>query len=228
MKKRTLIVALGAALILLIILLFCTFLGITYWQEQSLPVYSENQTFSEQGTPIHTLTSGNMVYINGPTESFLEPIDGRWTNQMGKTPGGQKIYGPPGQSYPEYVVLKGFMFPETVYRNNSSSTVELRALRVSEIRFSANQGLAPLLKKTQDPRIIDEVLRALRNPQPVKPTQAQSQTYHIDLVSEQIPGLGYFVYVWVDENRRVFFADRFAPDNWMPAGEHFTQWAIDK
>ncbi len=227
MKKRTLIVTLGAALVLLIIL-SCTFLGVTYWQEQSLPVYSENQTFSEQGTPIHTLTSGKMVYINSPTESFLEPIDGRWTNQMGKTPGGQKIYGPPGQSFPEYIVLKGFMFPETVYRNNSSSTVELRALRVSEIRFSANQGLAPLFKKTQDPRIIDEVVRALRNPQAVKPTQAQSQTYHIDLVSEQISGLGYFVYVWVDENHRVFFADRFALDSWIPAEERFTQWVIDQ
>ncbi len=227
MKKRTLIAALGVA-VSLIILLSCTYLGVTYWQEQSLPVYSENQTFSEQGTPIHTLTSGNMVYINSTAESFLEPIDGRWTNQIGKTPGDQKIYGPPAQSSPEYVVLKGFMFPEIVYRNNSSSTVELRALRVSEIRFSANQGLAPLLKKTQDPRIIDEVLRALKDPQPVKPTQAQFQTYHIDLVSEQISGLGYFVYVWVDENRRVFFADRFAPDSWIAAGERFTQWAVDK
>lgn len=224
MRKRHLLLIVGAAAMLWIVVGVGAVVGLLIWRERSLPVYSMAQQRSPDGKGVvETLTLNDIVYVHSLSEFALDPI--RRGRQVGKTADGMRVHVPAGEDDSSaYLILTGFMFPDVVYRREDAPVFDPQVLEINELRLSVNRGPLSRPPTSQDPALIAEVLARLKEPGALVEAPGPYDTYHLELLSPQAPGVYYFVYVMVVPDGRVLLAEKASPEDWFVAGESLTQW----
>jgi len=183
--------------------------------------------------PVYTLTQraltlGTTSYVNDVTEFPLEPVNHNgWVTQIGKIVGGMTVHAMPEQPDHRYLSVRGLMVPETVFRREDIVPLGLQDLHVTAIELSENVGLWPLLKTTHDAAIIENVCESLLRHGPAENVVVSYYPYHIHLVSEQLPGLVYVVYVAVDD-RTVYVSEPMVSSQWLKVEGAFAEWVVNK
>ncbi len=194
---------------------------ILFLRPLTLPVYRLEQKMSDHvDFMATTLTLGEKVYISDYSEVPLE-IMANWIGKqrmIGRTQDGMEIYAIPRQDPRNYIMLTTEMFPMMVFRAANITPVELASFPADEIQVQTTG------KKTREPAIIKEVVAALIRREGMIQGGQPVQSANIHLVSDRLPGLGYAVYGYVDQDGKVYLAERLAPDDWIPAGPEFTKW----
>ena len=167
------------------------------------------------------MASNGVRYVSTRDEFSLELLPTTFGYPLiGRTSDDQDIRAVPGSD--DYVSYSGFMNPASIFRKESTPPVDLATLRVEEIRYAANRGGPLVHKSTRDPQLIAEVIRSVQTA-PV-PLPRTDQIYHIELLSPDLPGLAYSIYVIFDSSGAVYFAPLYDDQNGVPAGPLFSQW----
>ncbi len=227
MKRKTVFVF-SLLVVALLLVAGAVAIGVLFIKDRSLPVYVQGELPPSQGYGNNTLRWGEATYVSGKAEFRLMPLDPPfgllWA--IGRTADDSRIYRPTGQRDDDYIYSTGLMMPQMVYRNSRLAPLELRDMRVSEMRYLNGKG-SP--KVSQDTQLIREVMDRLtaQHPVVVHPDyEGGDQGSRLDLLPEQTPGLAYRVDVLIDKTRRVYLSTQteLSQDEWVPAGESFTQW----
>lgn len=225
MKRKTVVVF---SLLVLALLLVAGVVGVLFIRDRSLPVYVQGELPPSQGYGNNTLTLGDVTYVSGKAEFRLIPLDQPFSIvwAIGRTADDMRIYRPTGQAGDDYIYTTGLMMPQMVYRNSRLAPLELRDMRVGEIRYLNGKG-SP--KTSQDTRLIREVMDSLTAQHPVMvypDYDGGDQGSRLDFLPEQTPGLAYRVDVLIDKTGQVYLSTQteLSQDEWVPAGESFTQW----
>jgi hypothetical protein len=200
---------------------------IIFLRPLTLPVYQLGQS-PENGinSGAMTLAIGNQFYISGASEFALEMTNppGNKSAMIGRTQDGMEVYPVPGQDPDSYLMLTTLMFPDTIFRNANIPPIQLASFPVDEVQLLENQMPNAPVYSTSEDAIRSEVVGRLLQRQGITKNAAPLRTVFLRLVSRQLPGLGYLVYAAETSGGSVFLADKLAPDDWIPAGEAFTNW----
>jgi hypothetical protein len=233
MERKPGLARVAIGLVLLLALAGAVVAGRVFWREQTLPVYTMGQRPPERNIGVNTLTRGSVVYVAGPDEFPFQPIwpAFAWGNRIGKTEGaGLYLYRPSGQIGDDYIYASGDMTGDMVYRDERIPPATLATLPISEIRLAQNVSGSPSKKTTRDAQVIREAVGALTDTA-VKPVSfplddTRGALGYVLLLSDRLPGLGYYTDVHADDAGRVYLRMRGPDDNaWIPVGESFATWA---
>lgn len=218
---------------LAVLLLVVVAVGGWVWWRVNLPVFTMREEISADGRfGISYLTSNGVEYVHGLTEFALEeavgqPYGWHWSNQIGITPEDMRISSVPGNS--DYIVLSGFMFPETIYRKTSVPPIDLASFQCTavELRFDVSGGTQRgqvRSASTTDPQILADITTALLAEDARQPLPAGVTGGVIHLLSPDLPGLQYLAYVTPGLQNEVYLSTAHDSAAGSPAGEAFTNW----
>lgn len=201
---------LAASIVLTVTALVCLW----YWRESTLPIY----TLSYQGG---TLRYKDRVY----SEAFdLQPMDDQAHWQIGKTGDDMQIYALDNDPDHTYVVLRGFMFPDVLYRDTQAPEWVPTPDTIREVRLLKPGRWNPQIVATADKAIIAEVMASLGR-DGNKPNGANEVIrFQLYLISAASPQIGYPLNVIVDSAGDVYLATTAAPDQWLATGPLFIDW----
>jgi hypothetical protein len=188
-----------------------------YRSEGLLPLY----LVADQGA---RLSLGNRVYAQ---ELALEPLEGQLARAIGKTSDGLHIYGLKDDPQHAYVVLRGLMFPDVVYRDQTLRKWEMDWPTIEDIQLVETAGERRVVKTTQAADPIRELVATMSGLPQVHTARGGYRSYQLLLTSKALPGLGYSLYVIIDDSGQVFLAEKATPEQWIAAGPEFTQWLKD-
>ncbi len=194
---------------------------IVYFTQDKLPVYQEINNIKSDTPDFEKqyLIKGKQKYVSDIPEFHLKITSWFYGKKIGITEDGLKVRAIVGQDPKDYVVLTGFMFPGVIYRNEASSPLDFLSTQINEIQFGK--------KKTDDKKIINEVLQYLRTPSYGRAELRNKIGGEITLLSPKLNGLGYRVIVAIDNKKEVYFLD-VINEKPMVAGPLFTEWVNEK
>jgi hypothetical protein len=205
---------LAAAFTGLVVLAAVISICLWYLHEINLAVY----TLSYQGG---TLSTKDRTY----KEAFdLELLDGGLAGQIGKTGDGLEINAVQGAPDQTYIVLRGFMFPEVVYRDSRQPAWIPSPATIGEIQLLEPGNTRPQITMTRDLAVFEEVANCLTSKSAEVSNVDQVTSYRIYLVSRTVPSLGYALDAIIDSNGAVYLDTKLAPDRRFLAGPLFTAW----
>jgi hypothetical protein len=208
------------------ILAFGGWLAYSFLGNLNAPVYALQQRLSSDGRFMETfLTNGDIRYIQTSLEFALAPDGSHLFRRLIGKQDAQKVYEVPGND--GYVVLSGFMFPDTVFRNESAAPIDFATIQLREIIVFGDQPGSSSSRNTQDEAVLGELLQQLQKeaaPLPGKPLN----TSQIRLYSNDLPGLYFFLYITTFPDGSVYFSFPTDMEQGIPAGPIFTQWIMNR
>jgi hypothetical protein len=217
---------LGLGLVVLVVIAA----GFAYWRDRGLPTYEDGEEAPVEGIAVNTLTLGEATYTSGPFEFSLEVVedafDLAWTRRIGWTSRGLGVYRPRGHDSTTYVITRGEMTADTVYRDRSAGPAGLADLNVASLELIWYEAGRRSVKRTDDPALIRELVSTLVAGASVPAGSLDEvRLAHVRLLSEQLPGLAYFAYVVVDHRGAVYLARRAEEDSWwLTASGEVSSW----
>jgi hypothetical protein len=242
-RKWLILIALGAAVCVTVVSMLVIWVVLfgTQGVNPLLPVYAHDQTSSTHpGYRRSTITSGASVYVNDYEEYALQLENREPTDAVGRSPfGGGKICSIPGQKPTDYVAADvGSEMPAyEVFRNTQIPAFDWRHATFQKMEFATDHGPAAH-KQTNDPALIEDVLRTLREgtpiPSPILVTGSSTNLHAVHMSSDQLPGLIFCPAVYTDPSGPVYLAESYVTEGafsnqsiraqWIPASPQFTKW----
>lgn len=206
------------------LLLGIGYLGWLAWRRSNMPLYAFSQQPAPDGQFTNSfLSSGGVRYLMTRPEYSLELMDARFGYPLiGRTADNMimDIYAVPGNT--EYIFMTGFMNPAMIFRKESASPVDLTRLPITEMRYIAKKDNQRVDKSTSDQQLIAEVVRVMQTQPGLLPTNRE--VYHIELLTPNLPGLVYSIYVVYGPTGAVYLAPLYDDMHGVPAGPLFTRW----
>ena len=214
--------------------------------DPTLPVYTSEQTDSAHaGHRRTTVTGGGAVYVSDLEEELLIMRSSEPKDVVGRSQWGDgKICAIEGQDRSAYLAVDvGSEMPAyEVFRNTNHPPFDWRRAAFQKMRLDMLEGPAAN-KETEDPALIEDVVRALRDGTPVSPplppltvgaNGMPPGVHGILLFSDQLPGRTFRPWFYIDPSGQVFLTQDFvmtygqnpsARGDWIPASQSFTRWA---
>jgi hypothetical protein len=127
----------------------------------------------------------------------------------------------------DYVLVRGDMTGELIFRKASLDPLPLEKLRIASVEIVTNKNGSRVVRSNEDGALIKEVIAGLRSTATGKKPESHfsAQVYQLHLVSPDLPGLVYLAYAILDEDGRVYLAERgFEGERWVPASETVARW----
>lgn len=201
--------------------------GYVFLRPLTLPVYQINLRASQNSDfKVTVLSLGEKVYVNDLPEFSLDLLGAEpgWDHQIGRTNDNRKIYAIPQQDSREYIVVLDDLFGNLVFRGASVVPAVPYEFYVGELRLSEYSDVDSPPRSLRDSSVSAEVIACLVHREGITEGTKITRSANLHLISDDLPGLGYFVKVYVGTDGRVFLAERLTPDDWIPAGPGFTSW----
>ncbi len=197
-------------------------------QQSMLPVYTLDKHPSKNScVDVYTLSSDQAVYVRDVSEFPLEPLNGTpFHRKIGRTSEDLEIFSIPEND--NYVIVRSiYGFQPEVYRKKSAPPIHLATLAsldVNEIVFSDfNKMDRKKLWSSKDAALIQDILQALDQPWKKLPQPWETHTYRVDLLSDQIKGLSYYLMVDDHENGQIYFYTYEHPGRVVTVGDLFSR-----
>ena len=205
-------------------------------QELTLPMYELRQEAPVDGFGVTTLRRGDELYVSGATEFPLFEHEATWGprfgGRLGKTAdGGLHIDQINGQAGTDYLLAHGDMTGDSIFRKATREPLPLGKLQVNAIEYVTNKNGSRVVKRSEDGRLIEEIVSALRSDVEGKKPEPNfsAQIYQLNLFSAQLPGLAYLAYVVLDSDGSIYLAERgFESESWLATSDTIARWVREE
>lgn len=194
-------------------LLLSAILSFVYFWGPFLPSY----TFSG-----NSISRGDLKYVSGVKEFDL--VASSLGKKIGKTEEGFSIYEITGQNSEDWVVVRGFMFPDVVFRNARIRPVDMRQFGIDEIHIIPSKEPNLPLVVTKDKVLVDSIIRSFEHEEVTVGSKDNYRSFEIRLLSKDFEGIGFFIYGFLDRQGNVFVAKRVDPESWYKPSKEFESW----
>jgi len=138
---------------IILILVISIFVGTFYlWRiiNPFIPTYSEVN---------NQLLIGNTRFVSQEEEFYLEPLsEGK---KIGKIKGGGWVFEIQGQDPKDWILRRGFMSLDLVYRNSKLPPVDYRKLNFTQLQIISTQG-RKVIKTINNKALIDKFLKSTK------------------------------------------------------------------
>lgn len=201
----------------ILILLFCVVASISFsfmpqinLQNATPSVFSLTKYPSEYPgcANVYVLSSDQDIYVRDVTEFALEPlISTFFLQKIGEADDLEIFLIPENDNYA--IVRSKFGFKPEIYRKKSAPPIKLSTLDTLEVKkviFSDfDEFEAKRLWSTSEAALIEDIFQALDQRWEKLPEAWEPHTYRVDLLSDQIKGLSYYILVEADPDGQMYF-----------------------